>query len=64
MQSSSAKVVKNLAVYIYKCLEIRNEVLLNNDSHTLYLCILSVLLHHCFNKQQYLHDCVKTTLYA
>ena len=33
MQSSIAKVLKNLAVYIYKCFEIRNAVLLNNDSH-------------------------------
>ena len=33
MQSSNAKVLKNLAVYIYKCFEIRNAVLLNNDSH-------------------------------
>ena len=33
MQSSNAKVLKNLAVYIYKCFEIRNAVFLNNDSH-------------------------------
>ena len=33
MQSSNAKVFKNLAVYIYKCFEIRNEVLLNKDRY-------------------------------
>ena len=33
MQSSNAKALKNLAVYIYKCFEIRKAVLLNNDSH-------------------------------
>ena len=33
MQSSNTQVLKNLAVYIYKCFEIRNAVLLNNDSH-------------------------------
>ena len=33
MQSSNAKVLKNLTVYIYKCFEIRSAVLLNNDSH-------------------------------
>ena len=33
MQSSNAKVLQNLAVYVYKCFEIRNAVLLNNDSH-------------------------------
>ena len=33
MQSSNAKVLKNLAVYIYKCFEIRNAALLNNNSY-------------------------------
>ena len=41
MQSSIVKVLKNLAVYIYKCFEIRNEVLLLKMDIKFYACICS-----------------------